>query len=187
MAWNPAGELIATGHRDGLVRIWEALSGTEIRRIEGHGEQVLSVAFSPDGHESLRRDLVGLVDLSACYRLHDLEATHPADLRLTQARQELGDVQPRRLRDLGDVLLRFVRQEHAGERPSLGERLLQEHPASRMKLERRTIVLFHPLRFGSEHLACLPLENGDELVRSNVAFVLGSLPFVELVFSRFRG
>jgi len=51
------------------------------------------------------------------------------------------------------------------------------HPRS----ERRA----HPLRFGPRHLARLPLKNGDEFVRSHIAFVLGPFLLRELTFGRF--
>ncbi|MEM6945646.1 MAG: hypothetical protein AAF565_18030, partial [Pseudomonadota bacterium] len=38
-----------TGSTDGIVRVWDAASGAELRRLEGHGGEVWSAAFSPDG------------------------------------------------------------------------------------------------------------------------------------------
>jgi WD40 repeat protein len=35
--------------RDKTLRLWSLDSGQELRRFEGHGEPVTSVAFSPDG------------------------------------------------------------------------------------------------------------------------------------------
>jgi hypothetical protein len=49
VAWHPAGDVMATGHADGSVRLWDVDNGQEIRRFEGHTQGVLSVAFSPDG------------------------------------------------------------------------------------------------------------------------------------------
>src|SRR4051794_41947320 len=34
---------------DKTVRIWDAKSGKEVRKLEGHSDGVWSVAFSPDG------------------------------------------------------------------------------------------------------------------------------------------
>ena len=31
------------------VRVWDASSGKELKRLKGHTDSVLSVAFSPDG------------------------------------------------------------------------------------------------------------------------------------------
>jgi len=41
--------IMASGGLDNTVRLWEADSGRELRRLEGHGGRVRSVAFSPDG------------------------------------------------------------------------------------------------------------------------------------------
>ncbi len=50
VTWDHYGELVVTGHGDGSVRIWDAASGREIRRLKGHQNSVRSVAFSPDGN-----------------------------------------------------------------------------------------------------------------------------------------
>ncbi|MEM7588281.1 MAG: pentapeptide repeat-containing protein, partial [Acidobacteriota bacterium] len=49
VAWAASGDLLATGHDDGIVRVWDLEAGQEIRRLVGHESFVLSVAFSPDG------------------------------------------------------------------------------------------------------------------------------------------
>ena len=45
----------------------------------------------------------------------------------------------------------------------------------------------YPLRFGPSNLAHLPLKDGDEFVRPDVAFVLGPFLLGELTFGRFGG
>ena len=45
----------------------------------------------------------------------------------------------------------------------------------------------HPLRFGPSHLPRLPLKDGDEFVRPDVAFVLGPFLLRESTFGRFGG
>lgn len=47
-AFSPEGALMASGHADGSVRLWEARSGQPIRALLGHQDEVRSVAFSPD-------------------------------------------------------------------------------------------------------------------------------------------
>ena len=45
-AWSPDDTLIASGHGDGSVRIWDAASGRELLRCEGHSDWVRSVAWN---------------------------------------------------------------------------------------------------------------------------------------------
>lgn len=49
VAWSPVTTLLASGGRDGSVRIWDGLAGQTLRELDGHGESVNSVAWSADG------------------------------------------------------------------------------------------------------------------------------------------
>ncbi|WP_437308548.1 pentapeptide repeat-containing protein [Sorangium sp. So ce388] len=49
VAWGSSGALLATGHHDGSVRLWDAVSGQAIRGMVGHLGPVNSVALSADG------------------------------------------------------------------------------------------------------------------------------------------
>ncbi|XXX78777.1 pentapeptide repeat-containing protein [Sorangium sp. So ce134] len=49
VAWNASGDLLATGHHDGSIRLWDAVSGQAVRGMDGHTGPVNSVAFSADG------------------------------------------------------------------------------------------------------------------------------------------
>ena len=48
-AFSPDGTKVVTGSWDRTARIWDANSGLEIRRFQGHGNRVNSAEFSPDG------------------------------------------------------------------------------------------------------------------------------------------
>ena len=48
VAFSPDGTRLASGSFDNSVRLWDVVTGNEIRRFEGHTDWVLSVAFSPD-------------------------------------------------------------------------------------------------------------------------------------------
>jgi WD40 repeat protein len=43
------GKLLATGHTDGSLTIWNLADGKKVAEVEGHRSSVWSLAFSPDG------------------------------------------------------------------------------------------------------------------------------------------
>src|SRR5207247_73410 len=50
LAFSPDGRTVASGDGYRIIRLWEAATGKEIHRLEGHiFEQVYALAFSPDG------------------------------------------------------------------------------------------------------------------------------------------
>jgi hypothetical protein len=49
VAFSPDGQRIVSGSYDNSVRVWDAVSGTQLLKLEGHQAWVWSVAFSPDG------------------------------------------------------------------------------------------------------------------------------------------
>ncbi len=49
LAFSPNGDLLATGCRDGSIRMWDVKSRAEAVTLEGHRDVVRDVAFSPDG------------------------------------------------------------------------------------------------------------------------------------------
>lgn len=61
VAWSPDGKRIASGSADGLVEVWEALTGGHVYTYRGHADYywshwtsnqaVNSLAWSPDGKE----------------------------------------------------------------------------------------------------------------------------------------
>jgi hypothetical protein len=46
--FSPNGARLATASHDGTVRVWDARTGAELKRLE-HNDRVFGVAFSPDG------------------------------------------------------------------------------------------------------------------------------------------
>ncbi|KAH8822443.1 WD40-repeat-containing domain protein [Flagelloscypha sp. PMI_526] len=49
VAFSPDGKRVISGSHDRSMRIWDAESGTQVGKLDGHGNSVRSVAFSPDG------------------------------------------------------------------------------------------------------------------------------------------
>ena len=50
---SPDGRFLVSGGMDGVVRLWDAESGAEIRSFLGHTERVSACTFSPDGSRIL--------------------------------------------------------------------------------------------------------------------------------------
>ena len=48
VAYSPDGKWIASGADDNTVRIWDRATGKELRRFEGHKDDVHFVTFTPD-------------------------------------------------------------------------------------------------------------------------------------------
>jgi WD40 repeat protein len=49
LAFSPDGRMLATARYDGVVRLWDLSTGTELRRLGEPGDRLTGVAFSPDG------------------------------------------------------------------------------------------------------------------------------------------
>uniref|UniRef100_A0A0E0JQS7 Uncharacterized protein n=1 Tax=Oryza punctata TaxID=4537 RepID=A0A0E0JQS7_ORYPU len=50
LAWLGSSRFVALGCIDGMVRIWDSLSGECARALTGHGDVVQSLAVSADGN-----------------------------------------------------------------------------------------------------------------------------------------
>jgi WD40 repeat protein len=50
VAFSPTdSKILASGSYDKTVRVWNAVTGKQLHRLEGHDQPVLGVAFAPDG------------------------------------------------------------------------------------------------------------------------------------------
>ncbi|HEY7328103.1 MAG TPA: protein kinase [Gemmataceae bacterium] len=49
VAFSPDGKICATGHQDGVLRLWDRVGGQMLQALAGHKVPVYSLAFSPDG------------------------------------------------------------------------------------------------------------------------------------------
>jgi RNA polymerase sigma factor (sigma-70 family) len=78
IAWSPDGNWVASaaGGFDDSVRIWDAATGKEVRRLQGHKTGVAHVSFSPDGR------LAGSVDKLG--GLHLWDTTSGKTMRVQQ-------------------------------------------------------------------------------------------------------
>ena len=61
VAFSPDDSLIATGHADGVIRLWDVKSGQLKLKLVGHGRNVSEIAFVPDGRTLLSASSDGTV------------------------------------------------------------------------------------------------------------------------------
>ncbi|HEY7309480.1 MAG TPA: sigma-70 family RNA polymerase sigma factor [Gemmataceae bacterium] len=49
VAFGPEGRRAASGGAEGMAFIWDAATGKRLRRLQGHENPIIGIAFSPDG------------------------------------------------------------------------------------------------------------------------------------------
>ena len=49
LAFSPNGGILASGHKDGTIRLWQISDGRLFQTLKGHSGSVESVVFSADG------------------------------------------------------------------------------------------------------------------------------------------
>jgi hypothetical protein len=86
-AFSPDGALLATAGRDGLVRLWESATGTEIERLDVDPRGVGAVAFA-DGSQLITGSESGQLvtwDLTTLAPLRRIVLPHPVSSVLVHA------------------------------------------------------------------------------------------------------
>ncbi|RLG06476.1 MAG: hypothetical protein DRN68_06890, partial [Thaumarchaeota archaeon] len=59
VAFSPDGKVLASGARDGTIKLWDVATGRKLRTLEGYTNGVASVAFSPNGRILASAGLLG--------------------------------------------------------------------------------------------------------------------------------
>ena len=53
VAFDPQGELVATGSMDHTAKVWDMEKGIEIYTLKGHHAEIVSLSYNTDGDKIL--------------------------------------------------------------------------------------------------------------------------------------
>lgn len=53
VAFDPQGELVATGSMDHTAKVWDIEKGAEIYTLKGHHAEIVSLSYNTDGDKIL--------------------------------------------------------------------------------------------------------------------------------------
>src|SRR5438105_948638 len=63
VAFHPEGKILASASHDMSVKLWDAVTGMELRALTGHRKGVLAVAFHPQGKTLASGSADGVIKL----------------------------------------------------------------------------------------------------------------------------
>lgn len=81
ITFSPDGKFLASGGRDGVIKIWEAYNGREVMTLNGHRASIKGIDFSPDGKYLLACDestTIKFWDISNQREIYTRQGTPPA-------------------------------------------------------------------------------------------------------------
>jgi WD40 repeat protein len=105
VAFSPDGSRLVSGSLDNTIRLWDASTGAEIRRLGGHIQPVTQVAMSDDGATIASTDMSGDVLLWNVATGERLPSDEGARDLLEQWLALSPPMEPTRIEGIGAVIL----------------------------------------------------------------------------------
>jgi WD40 repeat protein len=69
LCFSPDAKLIAVGHSDGKVTVWETTRGELVKTLAAHAEEIRALRFAPDGAKLITLSRDNQVRLWSVFRL----------------------------------------------------------------------------------------------------------------------